>query len=661
MSIHIKRLTTEQVQDITGGMFDVSDVLDAVYDDADGKMNIIVPQKTLIGQFRRETGGTLSDDGDMDLGNNLTLKVTTTDGTDVSTALGNIADGDRIRVELDSDTSVYWHYVVDDESIGSNSARYWWDGYLAPGSAAYGDIADEALVNVYHITAATISDTTYSMSISGNTITLTPSSGDAESITLPTGLSQEDVRDTVAAFIVGDFGISVQDDDFGNTLKIIAGDQTLIGNYEIQTGTIENGDVQFTDSHQTVEVRNLDVNGTNRSSALGNVEVGNILVLERNTNKSHRLYLKVATATANTNSYTFTGALDASSSDTSNFGTVNDSINVYRLVSVDTDTTYTLSFSGGILTLTPSSGTAQEVTIPDTNTQRSDEDIRDVVAAQLRGGASIGLVEDDGADALTIEVYKPVVISEWNVTDLNTVNTGQVGIVTDGSNNQSLRISGTDADGGSWTTAAFPNNGKLVLRKSSDYNVAVIIAYTTVVNAIGVDNTIRLGSPTESSGDFDDFADGDKIEICTYQATPGVVGLSNEEVRDIVAAQLTSGNGIALTEDDAGDTLAVATQGWEWLYGSSTTTNSTTGSTQINITAGTSFDDYRELMFIGVHETNGREFSMVFPIVSFNSNNDDVQPNNGHAYLVVRRTGNSTFQFHHKGNEGCLRAILGKR
>lgn len=659
MSIHIKRLTTEQVQDITGGMFDVSDVLDAVYDDADGKMNIIVPQKTLMGQFRRETGGTLSDDGDMDLGNNLTLKVTTTDGTDVSTALGNIADGDRIRVELDSDTSVYWHYVVDDESIGSNSARYWWDGYLAPGSAAYGDIADEALVNVYHITAATLSDTTYSISISGNTVTLTPSSGDAESITLPTGLSQENVRDTVAAFIAGDFGISVQEDDVGNTLKIIAGDQTLIGNYEIQTGTIENGDVQFTDSHQTVEVRNLDVNGTNQSSALGTVEGGNILVLERDTNKSHRLYLKVATATANANSYTFTGTLDASSSDTSNFGTVNDSINVYRLVSVDTDTTYTLSFSGGTLTLTPSSGTAQTVTIPDTNTQRSDEDIRDVVAAQLRGGASIGLVENDGANTLTIEVYKPVVISEWNVTDLNTVNTGQVGIVTDGSNNQSLRISGTDADGGSWTTAAFPNNGKLVLRKSSDYNVAVIIGYTTVVNAIGVDNTIRLGSPTELSGDFDDFASGDKIEICTYQATPGVVGHTDEEVRDIVAAQLTAGNGIALTEDDAGNTLSIASRDAEIIYGTATTSYTTTD-TDTNLIAGSSFADYRYLLFIFVSTYGNTFYWTEFIVVSLLPNGQSIL---GHASsnrtVRLERKNNTTFQLKYVNGSAALRYIVG--
>ncbi|MEG9862141.1 MAG: hypothetical protein V6Z81_06520 [Parvularculales bacterium] len=303
-------------------------------------------------------------------------------------------------------------------------------------------------------------------------------------------------------------------DDASNALTLSLSEQTTLGTWQSRAAgvSLSDGEVEINGANNQIVVRLTDYAGNDKTTELGTVAVGDQIHIDSGTDD---LYLRITGIASTATAYTFSTRLLPGSTAYADF-IVNGTDTLYLRKPVD-------------------------------YTKRSDEDIRDVTAAQLTAGTNISITEDDAGNTLSI-----------TATDTNTQR-------------------------------------------------------------------------------------------------------SDEDIRDVVAAQLTPGNGIALTEDDAGDTLAVGTQDWEWLYGSSTTLNTTTGATQINITAGTSFDDYRELMFIGVHETNGREFSMVFAIASFNSNSDDVQPNNGHAYLVVRRTGSSTFQFHHKGNEGCLRAILGKR
>ena len=72
------------------------------------------------------------------------------------------------------------------------------------------------------------------------------------------------------------------------------------------------------------------------------------------------------------------------------------------------DLTITLGRTGTLADLT------QTVTLPDGNTMRTDEEIRDVVAAMLTAGTNVTLTEDDAADTLTIAS-----------TDTNTMRTDE--------------------------------------------------------------------------------------------------------------------------------------------------------------------------------------------------------------------------------------------
>ena len=67
-------------------------------------------------------------------------------------------------------------------------------------------------------------------------------------------------------------------------------------------------------------------------------------------------------------------------------------------VTIPDSDTQDLSISGHTISLT----NGGSVTVPDTDTHRSDESVRDVTAAQLVGGTNVTVTEDDTANTLTI-------------------------------------------------------------------------------------------------------------------------------------------------------------------------------------------------------------------------------------------------------------------
>lgn len=458
--------------------------------------------------------------------------------------------------------------------------------------------------------------------------------------------TDEEIRDVIAAVVQrhANGSIDVDYDDANDALTFSLSDRTTLGRWRSRAAgvTLSDGDVGINGANNQIVVRLTDYDGNDKSTELGSVAVGDQIHIDSGTDD---LYLRITGIASTATAYTFTTRLLPGSTAYSDF-IVNGSDTLYLRKPVDyTQTTYTLSIDGDTITLTPSSGDAQTITLPaDSDTQRSDEDIRDVVAAQATEGENITITEDDAGDTLTYAAYAPTLLGRWQRNQTDTDLTGNFQRATYLSGDEGINISHTDADGYDKETRldALSANDEIWLVPSTDHETIVRLNIESVETPTFSNSNRFFYTLGTDSDAFTDIADEEEVFIYHVDSANTAIlntQRTNDEIRDLIEAE---------TE-------------WEYLYGSSTTTNTTTGSTHINITAGTSFDDYRELMFIGVHETNGREFSMVFPIVSFNSNNDDVQPNNGHAYLVVRRTGNSTFQFHHKGNEGCLRAILGRR
>lgn len=467
-----------------------------------------------------------------------------------------------------------------------------------------------------------------------------------ENVDNDTQLTSEEVRSIVASFIEGDFGISVLHDDVGNKFRIVAGDQTTLGNYEIETGTMENGDVQFTDSHQTVEIRNIDVNGTNQSTALGNVNVGDMLILERDLDKSHRLYLVVTTTTANTLSYTFTGTLDALSSDTSNFDTVNDSINVYRLVIADTNTTYTISFSGGVLTLTPSSGTAQTVTLPDTNTQRTDEDIRDVVTAQATAGDNITITEDDAGDTLTYAAFAPTLLGRWRRQtssgatpadgDIHFSNTGSGGTLT------AISIFHEDFDGYDRETRldALAANDEIWIVSSTDTQTIARLIISSVTAAVYTGSARFIYTLHTDSNPITDLTNLEEFFVYHVDAANTAIlntQRTNEEIRDVVAAETVA----------------------EIIYGTATTSYTTTD-TDTNLIAGRSFSDYRYLLFVFVSTYGNKFYWTEFIAEAIFPNGQSILglSTSGRAVRLERKN-NTTFQLKYVNGSAAFRYIIG--
>lgn len=115
-----------------------------------------------------------------------------------------------------------------------------------------------------------------------------------------------------------------------------------------------------------------------------------------------------------------------------------DANNTFTITSTDTDTTYTLSFSGGTLTLTPSTGTAQTVTLPDSDTQLSEEEVFDYVKDFLINTDSIGITKNDTDNEITLKVSGPVTIIDRH--------SNPIGSTKDGSNPDYVEITGLSLD-----------------------------------------------------------------------------------------------------------------------------------------------------------------------------------------------------------------------
>ena len=304
-------------------------------------------------------------------------------------------------------------------------------------------------VRAYSETAVS-PNTTYTLSLSDSTLTLTPSEGSAQTVTLPAG------------FITGANFPST--DPAGNTVFLFNTDQSTF-----TTGkTVENEDGDDVISASAGDLFKYDETNTK-------------WVLQ----KKEPIYTLTSSATTIT---------------------LTDQDGTAQVINLpnDQDTTYTLTKSGDQLTLTPSSGTAQSVTVTDTNTNTT--------YSMTITGKVVTLTGSDGTTQ-TITIPDPNqtdILSEtdygsWTFTTASTLNAGEMRLFTHTDLTRvDFHISNTDAEGNdkSTTLAGTSVNDTILFSDGARSTVTAVTAGTdeTVI-------TLRLPFLAGGSISFQDGSD----------------------------------------------------------------------------------------------------------------------------------------------------------
>jgi hypothetical protein len=222
--------------------------------------------------------------------------------------------------------------------------------------------------------------------------------------------TDEEIRDVAAAQWVDGTNTTVVVDDNNDTIKINATD-TNTTNWNFKVNTLPSTNIAAGDTLTFT-------NGTNVTLA----QTGNTIDIsstDTNTQRTDEDIRDVAVAmlTAGTNitltedDAANTLTIDATDTNTNTQNTYSISIPAsttkFRLTGAGHDgaTTDDIEFAGsGATTVTRTSENKFTISSTDTNTntQRSDEDIRDVTVAMLTAGSNITLTEDDANNTLTI-------------------------------------------------------------------------------------------------------------------------------------------------------------------------------------------------------------------------------------------------------------------
>lgn len=259
---------------------------------------------------------------------------------DTTNTLFIVEDGGSASVTLEDaityTLSISGHTVTLTGSDGSTSTVTVPDNDTKYGISISGNTL--SIVEGGSGTSVTIpnDNTTYDLSISGNTLTLTGSDGTTDDVTLP----DNDTK----------YGLSIS----GHTVSLVEGGSTtqvtVPDENTTYTISISGNTITLTGSDGSTST--VTVSTTDTTYALS--KSGNTITLTGSDGSTTSVTDSDTTYALSISGHTVT--LTGSDGST-------DSVTV-----PDDNTTYTLSISGHTLTLTPSSGTAQSVTVPDNNT-----------------------------------------------------------------------------------------------------------------------------------------------------------------------------------------------------------------------------------------------------------------------------------------------------
>lgn len=219
--------------------------------------------------------------------------------------------------------------------------------------------------------SSSYTNTTYTLGTSGNTVTLTPSSGSVQSITVP-------------------YATNARNDDGGNQISVTYGHALIVsgntvgledGNGDEITGSFVT--VPYATVAGSVAWTNVSGHAAGVKDDLGITTSGTTFLRKdgtwatpTDTNTTYSLSGALAshkfttTLTATNPSGTSTSVIEfvAGSNVTLTDDTTNKKITIAA-----TDTTYTLGAGINTVTLTPSSGSAQSITVPYATAARNDD------------------------------------------------------------------------------------------------------------------------------------------------------------------------------------------------------------------------------------------------------------------------------------------------
>jgi len=374
--------------------------------------------------LRNTTGGAGSGDQDINIVASSNITLTHTDANNIAIASTDTNTFRTVEVDTNGDDSV-------NETLGAAETLRFKKGtnitlaesagiitisstdtnttYSAGGGL---DLTDTTFSHTDTSSAADLSATarTYVSGLTFDTYGHVTAYTTATETVTDTTRTDEEIRDVAAAQWVDGTNTTVVVDDNNDTIKINATD-TNTTNWNFKVNTLPSTNIAAGDTLTFT-------NGTNVTLA----QTGNTIDIsstDTNTQRTDEDIRDVAVAmlTAGTNitltedDAANTLTIDATDTNTNTQNTYSISIPAsttkFRLTGAGHDgaTTDDIEFAGsGATTVTRTSENKFTISSTDTNTntQRSDEDIRDVTVAMLTAGSNITLTEDDANNTLTI-------------------------------------------------------------------------------------------------------------------------------------------------------------------------------------------------------------------------------------------------------------------
>ena len=458
--------------------------------------------------------------------------------------------------------------------------------------------------------------------------------------------TNEEIRDLIAGFITAGNDIIIEHDDAGNTLTFRIGNRTNIGNWQyiISSGEPPGGYFKLTATE--IQISKTDSSSNDKNTALSNVSVGDKIFLRKTLNASITRTYTITSITENTNSWTFTGTSEG-----------------------DALSEWSAANSGTIFHETAASF------------QRTDEDIRDLIASFITQGSNVTVTHDDAGNTLTIDAAIDTEAVSDGVGDLIQRDAnGGIDVNYDDANNR-LTLSLTQQTPlGTWRSRAAGStlsDGEVEIDGANNEIVVRIQDFagndqTPLLNTVAVGDQIHIDSgsddlylrvtaaPTIDSESYTfpidllpgstAFADFivNGIDTLTLLKPVASTRRTDEEIRDLIAGFITQGTNVTVTHDDAGDTLtidaAAAVPGATTLYGSVSTNYTTTGSNE-SLDANRSFADHNLIIFyVTAHSSSPRLVVYAVDRSTFETTGHQLRLYAGTAYINIERVNDTTFQ-----------------
>ena len=432
----------------------------------------------------------------------------------------NVDDpADQIRIGFTpyrnpSDTNLSWEEIMD--SVGN--------GFLVGGNNVtldYDDAANTLTINAENTQRSieSIQDIIGGLVVAGDgiqvdyydsqnrlVITNTASGGGG-------GLTEEQARDTIAAFIQAGANISIDHNDENNTFTISAqNDNTQRTDEEIRDLVASfltagsNVTLVHDDAGNTLTINSTGSGGGGLDAEQVRDAIASFLVAGSNISITHDDAGNTLTIAETTARRTDEEIRDF----------------IAGFIQAGTNITVDHDDAGNSLTINSTAGSGGSVT------SRTDEQIRDVIANFVVGGANVTVDHDDAANTLTIASTD---------TDTNTQRTDEeirdliAGFIVGGTN---VTVTHNDA-GNELRIESIDTNTQRTDEQIRDV-IANFITAGTNITAVHDDdnNTLTIASTASGGG-----------------------GLTLEQVRDEIASFIQAGSNVSIVHDDPNDTLTI--------------------------------------------------------------------------------------------------------